>query len=85
MLRKITVIFLFFFVQDFKMSFTMKEGGFGVGDYVAFGVLCAASCAGGIWYSAIGSRSKALVDLKDYLLGGKAMSTFPVAMSLIAR
>ncbi|XP_045458708.1 sodium-coupled monocarboxylate transporter 1-like [Melitaea cinxia] len=66
------------------MSFTMEEGGFGVGDYVAFGVLCAASCAGGIWYSAIGSRSKALVDLKDYLLGGKAMSTFPVAMSLIA-
>ncbi|XP_050362273.1 sodium-coupled monocarboxylate transporter 1-like [Nymphalis io] len=66
------------------MSFTMKEGGFGVGDYVAFGVLCASSCAGGLWYSAIGSRSKALVDIKDYLLGGKAMSTFPVAMSLIA-
>lgn len=84
MLKKINVIYIFF-VQDFKMSFTMKEGGFGVGDYVAFGALCAASCAGGIWYSAIGSRSKALVDLKDYLLGGKAMSTFPVAMSLIAR
>ncbi|OWR51869.1 sodium/solute symporter [Danaus plexippus plexippus] len=66
------------------MSFTMKEGGFGVGDYVAFGVLCASSCAGGVWYSAVGSRSKAVVDLKDYLLGGKAMSTFPVAMSLIA-
>ncbi|XP_039765023.1 sodium-coupled monocarboxylate transporter 1-like [Pararge aegeria] len=66
------------------MSFTMKEGGFGVGDYVAFGVLCASSCAGGVWYSAMGSRNKAIVDIKDYLLGGKAMSTFPVAMSLIA-
>lgn len=67
-----------------KMVFTMKEGGFGVGDYVAFGVLCSASCAGGIWYSAVGSRTKAVVDIKDYLLGGRAMSTFPVAMSLIA-
>ncbi|XP_041971300.1 sodium-coupled monocarboxylate transporter 1-like [Aricia agestis] len=66
------------------MPFTLKEGGFGVGDYVAFGVLCTASCAGGIWYSAVGSRSKAVVDIKDYLLGGRAMSTFPVAMSLIA-
>ncbi|KAL0894564.1 hypothetical protein ABMA27_013136 [Loxostege sticticalis] len=66
------------------MSFTMTEGGFEVGDYVAFGILCAASCAGGIWYSAKGSRTRAVVDIKDYLLGGKAMSTFPVAMSLIA-
>ncbi|CAH2066289.1 unnamed protein product, partial [Iphiclides podalirius] len=66
------------------MPFTMTEGGFGVGDYVAFGLLCTASCAGGVWYSAIGSRSKAVVDIRDYLLGGKAMSTFPVAMSLIA-
>ncbi|KAM3962764.1 sodium-coupled monocarboxylate transporter 1 [Aphomia sociella] len=66
------------------MTFTMKEGGFGVGDYVAFGVLCAASCAGGVWYSAMGSRTKAVVDIRDYLLGGRAMSTFPVAMSLIA-
>ncbi|CAH0603324.1 unnamed protein product [Chrysodeixis includens] len=65
-------------------SFTMSEGGFGVGDYVVFGVLCAASCAGGVWYSAIGSRTKAVVDIKDYLLGGRSMSTFPVAMSLIA-
>ncbi|XP_075992037.1 sodium-coupled monocarboxylate transporter 1-like [Anticarsia gemmatalis] len=65
-------------------SFTMQEGGFGVGDYVVFGVLCAASCTGGLWYSAVGSKSKALADIKDYLLGGRAMSTFPVAMSLIA-
>ncbi|KPJ11906.1 Sodium-coupled monocarboxylate transporter 1 [Papilio machaon] len=62
----------------------MTEGGFGVGDFVAFGFLCLASCAGGLWYSAIGSRTKAVVDIRDYLLGGRAMSTFPVAMSLIA-
>lgn len=68
-----------------KMPFTMKEGGFGVGDYVVFGVLCAVSCAGGLWYSAIGSKAKKVVDVKDYLLGGRALSTFPVAMSLIAR
>lgn len=67
------------------MPFTMKEGGFGTGDYVAFGILCAASCAGGVWYSAMGSRRKTLVDIRDYLLGGKALSTTPVAMSLIAR
>lgn len=67
------------------MTFHLKDGGFGWGDYVAFGVLCAASCAGGFWYSALGTRSKAVVDVRDYLLGGRAMSTFPVAMSLIAR
>lgn len=67
------------------MSFTVTEGGFGVGDYVVFGTLCTLSCAGGIWYSAVGSRTKAVRDLKDYLLGGKSMATFPVAMSLIAR
>ncbi|KAG6443998.1 sodium-coupled monocarboxylate transporter 1 [Manduca sexta] len=66
------------------MGFNMKEGGFGVSDYVAFGILCAASCTGGLWYSAVGSRTKAVVDVKDYLLGGRSMSTFPVAMSLIA-
>ncbi|RVE53316.1 hypothetical protein evm_002149, partial [Chilo suppressalis] len=66
------------------MPFTLEEGGFGMGDYVVFGVLCAASCAGGLWYSAVGSKTKAVLDVKDYLLGGKAMSTFPVAMSLIA-
>lgn len=66
------------------MTFAMTEGGFTVSDYVAFGVLCTASCVGGIWYSAVGSRTKAVVDIKDYLLGGKSMSTFPVAMSLIA-
>ncbi|KAH9644535.1 hypothetical protein HF086_002336 [Spodoptera exigua] len=67
------------------MPFTMKEGGFGVGDYAVFGVLCAVSCAGGLWYSAIGSKAQKVVDVKDYLLGGRALSTFPVAMSLIAR
>ncbi|XP_048486145.1 sodium-coupled monocarboxylate transporter 1 [Plutella xylostella] len=66
------------------MPFTMREGGFAVGDYVSFGVLCAASCAGGLWYSAVGSRAKNVLDVRDYLLGGKTMSTFPVAMSLIA-
>ncbi|KAF9417001.1 hypothetical protein HW555_005829 [Spodoptera exigua] len=66
------------------MPFTMKEGGFGVGDYAVFGVLCAVSCAGGLWYSAIGSKAQKVVDVKDYLLGGRALSTFPVAMSLIA-
>lgn len=66
------------------MSFTISEGGFGWGDYVAFGVLCAASCGGGLWYSALSSRAKAVVDIRDYLLGGRSMSTFPVAMSLIA-
>ncbi|KAJ8726186.1 hypothetical protein PYW07_000884 [Mythimna separata] len=65
-------------------SFTMKEGGFGVGDYAVFGVLCAVSCAGGLWYSAVGSKVQKVVDVKDYLLGGRTLSTFPVAMSLIA-
>ncbi|GBP36805.1 Sodium-coupled monocarboxylate transporter 1 [Eumeta japonica] len=66
------------------MGFVITDSGFGWGDYVAFGILCVASCTGGIWYSAVGSRAKAVVNVRDYLLGGKTMSTFPVAMSLIA-
>lgn len=67
------------------MGFSLQEGGFEVADYVVFGILCIASCAGGLWYSAIGSRVKNVVDVRDYLLGGRHLSTFPVALSLIAR
>lgn len=66
-------------------SFTMQEGGFTIPDYVAFFVLCIASCTGGLYYSAVGSKKKTVKDIRDYLLGGKCMNTFPVAMSLIAR
>ncbi|XP_013200676.1 sodium-dependent multivitamin transporter isoform X2 [Amyelois transitella] len=66
------------------MSFTMKEGGFQETDFIVFFVLCISSCAGGLWYSYTSSSKKRVVDIKDYLLGGKTMTTFPVALSLIA-
>ncbi|XP_053625814.1 sodium-coupled monocarboxylate transporter 1-like [Plodia interpunctella] len=66
------------------MGFTMTEGGFGLADYVVFLTMCIASCAGGLWYSYTSSTKKRVVDIRDYLLGGKSMSTFPVALSLIA-
>lgn len=65
--------------------FTMMEQGFSVADYVVFLILCIASCTGGLYYSAVGSKKKQVKDIRDYLLGGKTMSTFPVSMSLIAR
>lgn len=67
------------------MTFSMQPGGFQVIDYVIFLVLTIGSCSGGIWYSAVGSKRKAVADLDDYLLGGRQMKTFPVAISLIAR
>ncbi|KAI5635412.1 sodium:solute symporter family domain-containing protein [Phthorimaea operculella] len=66
------------------MTFTLKEGGFGTTDYVAFFILCISSCAGGLWYSAQATKTKKVVDIKDYLLGSRSLSTFPVALSLIA-
>lgn len=51
-------------------------------DYTVFGLMLAVSAAIGIFY---GMCSKKKQDTKEFLMAGKSMTTFPVAMSLIAR
>lgn len=54
-------------------------------DYSVF-LLMLAICAGiGVYFGFIEKKSKAITDETDYLVGGRRMKIFPVAMSLIAR
>lgn len=58
---------------------------FGWPDYSIF-VLMLASCAAiGVYFGFIEKKPKQVADETDYLVGGRNMKTFPVAMSLIAR
>ena len=54
-------------------------------DYSVF-LAMLAICAGiGIYFGKKKKKSKAITDETDYLVGGRRMKIFPVAMSLIAR
>ena len=56
---------------------------FGWADYLVFGLMLAASAGIGIFYGFKNRNEKD--DTQDFLMAGKQMTTFPVAMSLIAR
>ncbi|XP_069191765.1 sodium-coupled monocarboxylate transporter 1-like [Procambarus clarkii] len=49
-------------------------------DYTVFGLMLGVSAVIGIFYGCFGKKQ----DTKDFLVAGKSMTTFPVAMSLIA-
>lgn len=51
-------------------------------DYTLFVLMFGLSIAVGIYYGFCGAQQKTAAD---YLLGGKQMKIFPVAMSLVAR
>lgn len=54
-------------------------------DYSMF-LLMLLTCAGiGIYFGFFEKKSKNVGQSDDYLVGGRNMATFPVAMSLIAR
>lgn len=54
-------------------------------DYGMF-VLMLVTCAViGIYFGFFEKKSKKVADESDYLVGGRNMKVFPVAMSLIAR
>lgn len=58
---------------------------FGYADYAAF-IFMLLTCAGiGIYFGFFEKKSKSIAQSDDYLVGGRNMKTFPVAMSLIAR
>lgn len=68
-------------VDDVKISLQK----FGWPDYLVF-VLMLCSCSMiGVYFGFIKKKSKKVEDESDYLVGGRKMKVFPVAMSLIAR
>ncbi|XP_035227704.1 sodium-coupled monocarboxylate transporter 2-like [Stegodyphus dumicola] len=62
------------------MASVMKDV-FGTVDYVVFAAMLAISAGIGIWY-AIVDRKKS--DTQEFLMGGRSLSIFPVAMSVLA-
>lgn len=58
---------------------------FGWLDYSMFAFMLATCAAIGIYFGFFEKKSKQVADETDYLVGGRNMKTFPVAMSLIAR
>jgi Na+/proline symporter len=54
---------------------------FGWADYLVFGAMLAISAAIGVYYACVGGKQKSTTE---FLMAGRNMSTFPVAMSLIA-
>lgn len=51
-------------------------------DYLLFCAMFGLSAIIGVYFGCFGSKQS---SIKDYLLGGKSMSIFPIAMSLTAR
>ncbi|XP_046560746.1 sodium-coupled monocarboxylate transporter 1-like [Haliotis rubra] len=67
--------------QEFRAdAASMESHTFGKWDYAVFGVMVAASVSIGIYHAIVGRHGK----LDEYLLAGRSMTFFPVAMSLIA-
>lgn len=58
---------------------------FGWLDYSMFVMMLSTCAAIGIYFGFFEKKSKQIGDEADYLVGGRNMKTFPVAMSLIAR
>lgn len=55
---------------------------FGWADYLVFAGMLVVSLGIGLYYGCIGSKQK---TTSEFLLGGRSMGVFPVAMSLAAR
>ncbi|XP_048255302.1 sodium-dependent multivitamin transporter-like [Haliotis rufescens] len=58
----------------------MESHMFGKWDYIVFGVMMAVSVSIGIYQAIVGSHGR----LEEYLLAGRSMTFFPVALSLMA-
>ncbi|CAG0879583.1 unnamed protein product [Cyprideis torosa] len=66
-------------VEEGQIDLVYLRSLFSWVDYVAFSVLLAVSAVIGIWYGVFKRQ-----DTSEFLMAGRSMSTFPMAMSLIA-
>lgn len=67
-------------VDDVKISLQK----FGWQDYLMFVLMLAICAMVGIYFGFIKKKPKKSDDATDYLVGGRTMKVFPIAMSLIA-
>ena len=64
-----------------KTEFDFTDNKFTPWDYVLFAVLLAVSSVIGLYYGCTGSKQKTTAE---FLMAGRSMSVFPVALSLLA-
>lgn len=62
------------------MDHTVKNI-FGVADYMVFSVMLLISAGIGVWYAIVDRRKS---NTQEFLMGGRSLSVFPVAMSVLA-
>lgn len=67
-------------VDDVKISLQK----FGWQDYLMFVLMLAICAMVGVYFGFIKKKPKKADDATDYLVGGRQMKVFPIAMSLIA-
>lgn len=58
---------------------------FGIYDYLTFSSMLVGCALIGIYYAFTSKKTKNATAAEEYLMGGRNMSVFPVAMSLAAR
>lgn len=61
---------------------SIRNFTFGIADYVVFVLLLCVSAGIGVYFGFF-AKSKNTTD--EYLMGGKKMKSFPIAISLVAR
>ncbi|XP_015913622.1 sodium-coupled monocarboxylate transporter 2 isoform X2 [Parasteatoda tepidariorum] len=59
----------------------MVKNLFGVADYMVFSVMLLISAGIGVWYAIVDRRKS---NTQEFLMGGRSLSVFPVAMSVLA-
>lgn len=60
---------------------TVIKDVFGTVDYLVFVVMLAISAGIGIWYA---FKDRKMNNTQEFLMGGRSLSVFPVAMSVLA-
>lgn len=69
-------------VESVKLHLRQK---FGVIDYAVFLLMLSSCSLIGIYFGFFAKKDKKSKEQDDYLVGGRTMKIFPIAMSLIAR
>lgn len=63
------------------MSVLAMKGVFGVADYAVFAAMLLVSAGIGVWYAFADRKHE---DPQQFLMGGRSLAVFPVAMSVLA-
>jgi len=64
-----------------QQEYDFRENRFSPWDYVVFAIILAIASAIGLFYGCVGNKQS---STSEFLMAGRSMSAFPVALSLLA-